>query len=245
MERTYDILERSEWLLHQATREDNGAGSGLEATDTLHPAFIERLPGIALDKETRNDKALGEFLAGQETRAFYIAQAALWDHEEALDVVQDSMLRLVQYYRHKPAAEWPALFRTILNSRINDVRRKRMLEQAGHRLVSLTGLFRNSRETDSATAVYEPPAGERTDGVTTPESGYLAGELQEHIEHALDALSERQRQVFILREWRGMSIHETATVLGCSENSIKQHHFRALRELRRQLAEVWDHEQSS
>lgn len=245
MEKTYDILDRSEWLLPQTTREAAGPGSEQEPAGTLRPALIERLPGTALDKATRNDKALEAFLAGQETRAFYIAQAALWDREEALDVVQDSMLRLVQYYRHKPAAEWPALFRTVLNSRINDVRRKRMLEKAGHKLVSLTGLFRNAQDPDSATAVYELPAGERSDGVTTPESGYLAGELQVHIERALEALSERQRQVFILREWRGMSINETAAVLGCSENSIKQHHFRALRELRRQLAEVWDHERSS
>ena len=56
-------------------------------------------------------------------------------------------------------------------------------------------------------------------------------------------LPERQRQVFILREWRGLSIRETAQTLGCSENSIKQHHFRAMRTLRKQLAEVWTHAQ--
>jgi RNA polymerase sigma-70 factor (ECF subfamily) len=70
-------------------------------------------------------------------------------------------------------------------------------------------------------------------------------ELRNHINRALQTLSERQRQVFILREWRGMSITETAEILGCSENSIKQHHFRALRALREQLAEVWDHVQTS
>jgi RNA polymerase sigma-70 factor (ECF subfamily) len=245
MERTYDILERTEWLLQLPPRADAGPVSGPETVSGLRPGLTERIPETTLDKEIHNDKALEEFLAGQETRAFYIAQAALWDREEALDVVQDSMLRLIQYYRHKPATEWPALFHTILNSRINDVRRKRMLERAGHKLVSLTGLFGNSREPESATVVHDLPAAERTDGVTTPESGYLAGELQTHIDRALGALSERQRQVFILREWRGMSINETATVLGCSENSIKQHHFRALRELRRQLAEVWEHVQSS
>jgi len=38
-----------------------------------------------------------------------------------------------------------------------------------------------------------------------------------------------------------MTTRETALTLGCSENSVKQHHFRALRELRTLLAEVWDH----
>jgi RNA polymerase sigma-70 factor (ECF subfamily) len=56
-------------------------------------------------------------------------------------------------------------------------------------------------------------------------------------------LPERQRQVFLLREQLGLSIQQTADTLGCSANSIKQHHFRALRSLRAQLAEVWEHEQ--
>jgi RNA polymerase sigma-70 factor (ECF subfamily) len=198
-----------------------------------------------LDKATGNDRALDAFLAGQEKKAFYIAHAALWDREAALDVVQESMLRLVEYYRAKPAAEWPALFRTILNSRINDVRRKRMIEQGKHKLVSLTGLFRDHQEQDGADTEYELPADERSDGVTAPETGYLVDELRGLINTALLTLSERQRQVFILREWRGMTINETAGILGCSENSIKQHHFRALRELRKQLAEVWDHAQPS
>jgi RNA polymerase sigma-70 factor (ECF subfamily) len=204
-----------------------------------------RLPGSALDKETGNDNALESFLAEQGKKAFYIAHAALWDREAAMDVVQESMLRLVEYYRRKPANEWSALFYTILNSRINDVRRKRLIEQGRHKLVSLTGLFRNHQDQDNLDAEYELPAIERTDGVTAPETEYLAVELRNHINRALQTLSERQRQVFILREWRGMSIAETAEILGCSENSIKQHHFRALRALREQLAEVWDHVQTS
>ena len=84
-----------------------------------------------------------------------------------------------------------------------------------------------------------------TEGTTETESGYVAAQLRNRIAGALRSLSERQRQVFILREWRGMSIRETAETLGCSENSIKQHHFRAMRELRRQLAEVWDYAQAT
>jgi RNA polymerase sigma-70 factor (ECF subfamily) len=202
-------------------------------------------PGAALDKDTQNNRALDAFFAEHEDKAFYVAYAALWDRECALDAVQESMLKLVEYYRHKPAAELPALFRTVLNSKINDIRRKRLLERGKHKLVSLTGLFRNRREDADDDTEFELPSAERTDGISTPEAGYIATELRERITGALQALSERQRQVFILREWRGMSISETAITLGCSENSIKQHHFRAMRELRKQLAEVWDHAQPS
>ncbi|MDH3980672.1 MAG: sigma-70 family RNA polymerase sigma factor [Gammaproteobacteria bacterium] len=198
-----------------------------------------------MDNDTQNNLALDAFFSANEDKAFYVAYAALWDRESALDAVQESMLKLVEYYRNKPADDWPALFRTVLNSKINDIRRKRLLEQGKHKLVSLTGLFRNRRENADDDTEFELPASGRTDGITGPEVGYIATELRERIDEALQALSERQRQVFILREWRGMSISETAITLGCSENSIKQHHFRAMRELRKQLAEVWDHAQPS
>ena len=198
-----------------------------------------------MDIDQQKNQTMEAFFVKHEDKAFYIAYAALWDRESALDAVQDSMLRLVEYYRDKPAEEWPALFRTILNSKINDIRRRRLIEQGKHKLVSLTGLFRNRKDDASSSTEFELPAAERSDGVTAPEVEYVAGELRDKVSEALQSLSERQRQVFILREWRGMSIKETAQILGCSENSVKQHHFRALRELRTQLAEVWDHAQST
>jgi len=195
----------------------------------------------ALDKQPHNNQALDRFFSEHEDKAYYIAYAALWDREAALDAVQESMLKLVEYYRNKRAADWPALFRTILNSKINDIRRRRLIEQGKHRLVSLTGLFRDHTDGDNRDVEYELPAEQRHDGITDPERGCMTEQLRNHIAAALEALSERQRQVFILREWRGMSIRETAETLGCSENSIKQHHFRAMREMRNQLAEVWDY----
>ena len=197
--------------------------------------------GLAVQDTDDNNQALEEFFARHEENAFYVAYAALWNRETAMDVVQESILRLIEYYRDKPAGQWPALFRTILNSRINDVRRKRMLEQGKHKLISLTSLFRKDQDERHAMEEYEIPSTERTDGITAPEVEAVTTELRHQVETALRALSERQRQVFILREWRGMTIRETALTLGCSENSVKQHHFRALRELRKQLAEVWDH----
>lgn len=198
-----------------------------------------------MDKTNHSELALETFFSAQGSKPFHIAQSALWDRELAMDTVQDSMLRLVENYRTRPASEWPALFYTILNNRINDMRRKRMLEQGKHRLVSLTGMFHDHQEQHDGITEYELAADSRNDGITAPESDLVADELKSRISRAVQELSERQRQVFILREWRGMTIQETAEILGCSENSIKQHHFRAMRELRKQLAEVWDHAQPS
>jgi len=196
-----------------------------------------------LPADTSNNQALEAFFSEHEENAYYVAYAALWDREAALDVVQESMVRLIEYYRDKPADQWPALFRTILKSRINDVRRRRLLEQGRMKLVSLTGLFRKDEGNAAALEEFEVAGPAREDGITEPEGEALRSELRENVTQALHSLSERQRQVFILREWRGMSIGETAQILGCSANSVKQHHFRAMRELRKQLAEVWEHAQ--
>jgi RNA polymerase sigma-70 factor (ECF subfamily) len=197
--------------------------------------------GPVLQAEGLNNRELEGFFASHEETAFYVAYAALWNRETALDVVQDSMLRLIEYYRDKSPADWPALFRTILNSKINDVRRKRLVEQGKLRLVSLTGLFQKDPDEQRAMQEFEPASPDRVDGITAPEIESVTAELRQRVSEALQALSQMQRQVFILREWRGMTIRETSQTLGCSENSVKQHHFRAMRELRKQLAEVWEY----
>jgi len=211
----------------------------LPAATCNKPAAVAN--GDVLHTRNQENQALEDFFSGSEDNAFYVAYAALWDREEAMDVVQESMTRLVEYYRHKPASQWPALFRTILKSKINDARRRRLLEQGKYKLVSLTGLFRRDPDGQDAGEEFELPAAVRDDGLTAPEVEVVTAELQKAVSAALQALSERQRQVFILREWRGMTISETSLILGCSENSVKQHHFRALRQLRKQLAEVWNY----
>ncbi|MGB5442942.1 MAG: sigma-70 family RNA polymerase sigma factor [Gammaproteobacteria bacterium] len=219
----------------------------MDCTESLCSTNTGRIsrhrPEATLPIDQQKNRQLERFFIDWEERAFYIAYAALWDRESSLDAVQESMTRLIEYYRDKPAKEWPALFRTILNSKINDIRRRRMLEQGKHKLLSLTGLFQKDTDEAGANMEYELPAAGRDDDITAPEAEIVAAELRSKVADALQSLSERQRQVFILREWRGMTINETAQTLGCSENSVKQHHFRALRTLRVQLAEVWNHAQ--
>lgn len=218
---------------------DPGIG-GIPGRDGL----LRTEKGIGTGHTDEHRRALDDFFAASQSRAYHVALGALWDHEMALDVVQDSMLRFMEYYGRKPPAQWPALFRSVLNSRINDQRRRRLLGSTTRRLLSLTGLglSRDSTEDRLQEAELAETGHER--GFSQPEAGRVDEELGRHIRTALGRLAERQRQVFLLREQLGLSIRETAETLGCSENSIKQHHFRALRALRKQLAEVWSHEQT-
>ncbi len=228
----------------------------LEATDTDETAVLceiaeEMMETVLLramqadsptDGRTSDQSPLNNFLAGLQEKAYQVAYGALWDRETALDVVQESMLRFVQYYRDKPETDWPALFRSVLNSRINDQRRKRLLAGTKRKLLSLTGLGLADADCDERMSEAELPTAPHEEGISDPEAGVTSTQLKQQIERALATLAERQRQVFLLREQLGLSIRDTADILGCSENSIKQHHFRALRAMRAQLSEVWDHE---
>lgn len=183
---------------------------------------------------------LEDFLASVELRAFRIARRAIWDDDAALDIVQDSMLKLFEKYAKRPATEWPALFYTILGNRIRDARRWRMLHHHVERLASRFTIRDGgggAEGPDFLGQLADPAPGDRD-----PEAAETNRQLRGAMEAAVSDLSERQRQVFVMREWEGMNVKETAAVLGCSEGSVKQHHFRAMRALRAKLGEVWANE---
>lgn len=181
-------------------------------------------PGLTLDT----------FFMQVEHKAYRFALYGLWDRDAALDAVQDSMLKHAECYAEKPPAEWPALFFTILRHRVLDEKRARLLQRA-RGFVSLLWRSQDDETTPAWERVAAPEAGQ-------PEASFGTREQRIALERALKTLPSRQREVFLLREWQELSIKETAQVLGCSDGSVKQHHFRALQSLRKLLSEVWTHE---
>lgn len=185
--------------------------------------------------------ALEDFLAGVEQRAYRMAHYALWDHDQALDVVQDSMLKLVEKYADRSPAEWPALFFTIVNHRINDARRWRRVRQGAQRFLAL--FQRQQDASDDSPGESEAAESEQVAAGPSPEQALSARRQRAAIDAAVAKLPEKQRQVFLMREWQELSIKETAEILGCTEGTVKQHHYRALQALRHTLAEVWSHDE--
>jgi RNA polymerase sigma-70 factor (ECF subfamily) len=183
--------------------------------------------GAVLDQTRELDK----FLAEIERRAFRMAQIALRDPDDALDVVQDAMLKLARNYCSKPSAEWRPLFYRILENGIRDLQRRRTVRKKF--MVWLPG----SKE-DPDNEAQDPLDSVADGGPDAPEL-LMQDQAMQKLEGSLRALPGRQREAFMLRNFEGLDVAETAKAMGCSEGSVKTHYSRAVHALREQLGEVW------
>lgn len=185
---------------------------------------------LAAESTLQQSKALDRFLATVERRAYRIAQVSLRDHDEAMDVVQGAMMRLVRSYAARPSEEWKPLFYRILQNGIRDAQRRRTVRGR---------LFRwwpssESDADDDLDAVAQHP-----DPLPGPAERLMATESIERLEQALRDLPARQREAFIYRCLEGLDVADTAAAMGCSDGSVKTHYFRALQALRERLGESW------
>lgn len=186
----------------------------------------------AANEDSSAPGTMEDFLASVERRAYRIAVLTTRHREDALDIVQDSMCRLVGHYRDRPAGEWPALFYRILNNALMD----------WHRRGRWRGLFGSLHgDAGSAGSDYGSADAEREFPSPDPDPARRAEQNQAMValESALTELPWRQRQVFILRVWEGLDVAQTAAVMGCGEGSVKTHFFRAIHALRAQLGDHW------
>ncbi|HEY5807522.1 MAG TPA: RNA polymerase sigma factor [Povalibacter sp.] len=174
-------------------------------------------------------RELNRFLAGIERRAFRIARIALRNDDDALDAVQDAMLKLARSYAQRPSAEWPPLFYRILQNRIRDGQRRR---QVRNRFFAwLPGTADDENDIDPVEAA---PA----DGVGAVEQ-LMANEAIAKLEHSIARLPARQQEAFMLRNLEGLDVAQTAAAMGCSEGSVKTHYSRAVHTLRAELGDTW------
>jgi RNA polymerase sigma-70 factor (ECF subfamily) len=176
-------------------------------------------------------RELEKFLADIERRAFRMAQVALRDADDALDVVQDAMLKLTKNYASKPSSEWRPLFYRILENGIRDLQRRRSVRKR-----IMTWLPGPKEDPDNES---QDPLDSVADAATPIPEALMQDQALGQLEKSLRALPTRQREAFMLRNFEGMDVAETAKAMGCSEGSVKTHYSRAVHALREQLGEAW------
>ena len=167
---------------------------------------------------------LEQFLSGIGTRAFRFAELGLRQRDDALDAVQDAMMRML-VYRQRPHTEWTPLFWSILRRRIVDLQRRNRFR--------LRFLASPSRAQDDATIDWADPGAD-------PAASHANRDACSRVADALSALPRRQREAFTLRVLEELPVDDTARAMGCSEGSVKTHLSRARNALRISLGDIED-----
>jgi len=186
------------------------------------------LEDIVLDRR----RAMDRFLSGVEKRAYRIAVIAVRDADDALDIVQDAMIRLVRSYARRAESEWTPLFYRILQNRIRDHQR--------HQSVRRRVLAWFSSATDDGTNDFDPIAQAPDPVAVQPDHQLALDEAMLALERAIQALPARQQQAFLLRTVECLNVAATAKAMGCTDGSVKTHYSRAVHSLRATVGEYWE-----
>ena len=170
--------------------------------------------------------ALDRFFVAVERRALRMAEIATRNREEALDIVQDAMYKLVRRYSEQPEAEWGPLFQRILQHRIQDWHRRNSLLNRWHSWLH----WHDDEEGDPLAKLPDPSA-------STPDRQLQNAQAMQQLDQALTELPLRQQQAFLLRVWEGYDVAQTAKAMGCSQGSVKTHYSRAIHKLQEKLGD--------
>ncbi|MFE6621822.1 SigE family RNA polymerase sigma factor [Streptomyces sp. NPDC057740] len=154
------------------------------------------------------DAALHAFVEGRRTALFRSAYLLCGNREEAEDLVQTTLVKVVLGARRHPRLDNLDAYarKTLVNTFIAARRRFWRREQAYGEVPDVPG-----RPVDSDTGVM--------------------------VRAALARLGPKQRAVLVLRYWEDLSVADTAGLLGMRESTVKSHTARGLAALRAAVRE--------
>ncbi len=186
----------------------------------------------ARDTLLATEQELSDFLKSVEKRAYKRSLYHVRNEESALDIVQDSMMKLSIHYADKPAAELPMLFQRILqNTTLDFIRRKKT-----HRaLFSNMSDFEIDSDEGSFDLLETLELQDDSQRTESAEKSVSRAQILQEIDDAVQTLPTRQREAFLMRYWEEMDVAETAAAMGCSEGSVKTHCSRAVQALSKVL----------
>ena len=177
-----------------------------------------------------SEQELNDFLKSVEKRAFKRMLYQVRDTDAALDIVQDSMMKLCQSYGDKPLAELPMLFQRILSNSMLDWFRRQKTKKSV--LLNFSDFSSKSDEAEDFDVLeILEGLGSLSHDTAGVEEGLSSKQTLVIIEKELEKLSPRQRQAFLLRYWEEMDVNETAEIMQCTAGSVKTHCSRAVASL--------------
>ena len=178
------------------------------------------------------EQELSDFLKSVDKRAFKRTLYHVRNEEAALDIVQDSMLKMAEHYGDKPPAELPMLFQRILTNCMLDWFQRQKTRNA---LFSSLSDFEGPSDDGSDFDFLEVHAAANGEMAQSAEDSVRRAQVLRDIDAEIQELPPRQREAFLMRYWEEMDVAETAATIDCSEGSVKTHCFRTIQTLSKAL----------
>jgi len=157
-----------------------------------------------------------------------MAMLAVKNEADALDIVQDSMMKLANSYGHLQGGDgtdqWRPLFYTILQNCIMDFHRKQSRWRRW-----FVGQSKNEDEADEQDITVDLDL--------NPEQHLQVQQMGKEVLDIIESLPTQQQQCFLLRCWEELSVQETAEIMKVSQSSVKTHYARAVQKIQQVIHE--------
>jgi RNA polymerase sigma-70 factor, ECF subfamily len=186
-------------------------------------AVVSGDAGLVRRALARDADALREIMQRYNRRLYRIARGILRNNADAEDAVQDAYVaaftHLASYRGESTLTTW--LSRIVMNEALGRLRRR-------HPTVGLAELEPAKSEAE----IIQFPLSTPNDD---PERTMAQRQILQLVEKATDDLPEAYRLVFVTRVIEGMSVEETAELLGIKPETVKTRLHRARQLVRVQL----------
>ena len=176
--------------------------------------------------------ALGQLLELHQNRLFSIALRMVSNRDDAAEVTQDAMLKIIQHidtFRSEAQiTTW--MTRIVMNQAITRLRRRKLRDHA-----SLDSARTTGPDDDQASSLRNVLEDHRELG---PEQRVQEGEMIDQLLRAIDRLDTDFRAVLVLRDLEEMDYQQIAETLEIKVGTVKSRLFRARLALRQEMQKI-------
>lgn len=182
-------------------------------------------------------EAMSELLQSYQRRVFTICYRMLRDVEEASDLTQDALVKILEnlekYDGRAKLSTW--VIRITMNCCISHLRKKKVRKHSSLEAMGGDAAGFDSTESSDSTASHEGGSPALTTGELSGPRRVERDELHAVLDQAMRALEPDMRSVLVLRDMQGLEYEQMAQALDVPVGTVKSRLFRARAALRNSL----------
>ena len=182
---------------------------------------MERTEALLISDLCEGDEtALAPLVEKYKRMVYRLAMQITKNHADADDVMQETFIKVYRSIRtfRKDAAFETWLYRIAVNEALNFVKRRERRRESA---------FEASTEGE-----YEAVTRYQAQTASDPHVHAEKAELRHYVTKAVSSLSIKHRTVVILHEFEGLTHAEIASILNCSEGTVRSRLHYARKKLR-------------